>query len=317
MSKHDDRFPPDPETRFTIDCDDLDFALEGFIEKQGYRLFSIFPADGPREAIVEREGSYVKLKKAAERAGIRDDETSSNEAAISRPGNSEWHEGRAGMQYRDLLPDRAGGSLIASHIRIPEGGPVPDYVHFHNVDFQVIYCLSGSCKLVYESQGKPFEFAAGDCVLQPPGIRHRVLECSDGFEVLELSSPAEHATYADHDLELPNGPADPEKRFGGHMFHRHVSNDSERERIDLGLEYPSSGAVIGELVRLRGSEPLVIESGGSNSSFAYILDGGVEVSGAGPEPEMLAEGSSLFIPQETPLDLVSEDATVLLFQLRI
>ena len=32
------------------------------------------------------------------------------------------------MLYRDLLADRAGGALIASHIRIPHGGAVPDYV---------------------------------------------------------------------------------------------------------------------------------------------------------------------------------------------
>ena len=31
---------------------------------------------------------------------------------------------------------------------------------------------------------------AGDFVTQPPTIRHRVLECSDGLEVLEVGSPA-------------------------------------------------------------------------------------------------------------------------------
>ena len=33
-------------------------------------------------------------------------------------------EGRAGMLYRDLIPGRLGGRFIASHISIPEGGPV-------------------------------------------------------------------------------------------------------------------------------------------------------------------------------------------------
>ena len=41
--------------------------------------------------------------------------------------------GRAGMVYRDLIPDRLGGAFIASHITIPEGGPVPDYVHHHDI----------------------------------------------------------------------------------------------------------------------------------------------------------------------------------------
>ena len=54
--------------------------------------------------------------------------------------DSQWQVGRAGMQYRDLIPDRQGGRFIASHIRIPNGGPVPDYTHFHKIRFQMIYC---------------------------------------------------------------------------------------------------------------------------------------------------------------------------------
>ena len=66
-----------------------------------------------------------------------------------------WIIGRAGMQYRDLIPDRLGGSIIASHIRIPDGGPVPDMVHFHSVGFQLIFCYKGWVDLVYEDQGEP------------------------------------------------------------------------------------------------------------------------------------------------------------------
>ncbi len=60
---------------------------------------------------------------------------------VFQPYNPEdaWHAGRAGMLYRDLIPNRQGGRFIASHIRIPDGGPVPDYVHFHKVRFQMIF----------------------------------------------------------------------------------------------------------------------------------------------------------------------------------
>jgi len=34
----------------------------------------------------------------------------------------------------------------------------------------------------------------GDCVLQPPKIRHRKIEHSADFEVLEIVSPADFAT---------------------------------------------------------------------------------------------------------------------------
>ena len=36
----------------------------------------------------------------------------------------------------------------------------------------------------------------GDMVIQPPEIRHRVLESSDGLEVVEIGCPADHITIA-------------------------------------------------------------------------------------------------------------------------
>ncbi|MEJ7721708.1 MAG: hypothetical protein WKF58_15315 [Ilumatobacteraceae bacterium] len=123
---------------------------------------------------------------------------------ISRPSAEPGPAGRAGMRYRDLIPARHGGRFIASHIVIPDGGPVPDYVHHHRIRFQVIVCAAGWVRVVYEDQGPPFVLEAGDCVLQPPGIRHRVLEASPGAEVVELSCPGEHETHVDHVLTLPN-----------------------------------------------------------------------------------------------------------------
>ncbi len=117
--------------------------------------------------------------------------------------NTPWVIGRAGMRYRDLIPGRLGGSIIASHIRIPDAGPVPDMVHYHTVGFQLIFCYSGWVRLVYEDQGPPFILGAGDCVIQPPRIRHRVLEASENLQVVEIGVPAEHVTTVDHEMELP------------------------------------------------------------------------------------------------------------------
>ena len=58
--------------------------------------------------------------------------------------------------------------------------------------------------------------SAGECVLQPPGIRHRVLECSPGLEVVELATPAVHATFADHEMTLPT--AVRERVYDGQRF---------------------------------------------------------------------------------------------------
>lgn len=125
-----------------------------------------------------------------------------NTVILSHATEDSFGEGRAGMLYRDLVPCRLGGALIASAIKIPSGGPVPDYVHFHLVRFQMIYCVAGWVRLVYEGQGEPFLLHAGDLVLQPPTIRHRVLESSDGLEVLEIGVPAEHITRAGSKLHI-------------------------------------------------------------------------------------------------------------------
>ena len=126
-----------------------------------------------------------------------------------------WVVGRAGMRYRDLIPGRLGGRYIASHIEIPDGGEVPDYVHFHDVVFQMIFCAAGWVRLVYEDQGEPFVLHAGDCVLQPPLIRHRVLEASPGLEVVEIGCPAEHLTRRDHARRAAHGRRRPSATSAG------------------------------------------------------------------------------------------------------
>jgi mannose-6-phosphate isomerase-like protein (cupin superfamily) len=133
-----------------------------------------------------------------------------------------WTVGRAGMRYRDLIPCRLGGRYIASHIHIPNEGPVPDYVHYHKVRFQVIFCYKGWVRVVYEDQGDPFVLRAGDCVVQPPQIRHRVLECGPDLEVVEIGCPAIHETLAEFDIALPTAQFSPERLFDGRRFVRHV-----------------------------------------------------------------------------------------------
>ena len=66
-------------------------------------------------------------------------------------------------------------------------------LHQHRCDFQMFYVLSGWIKLVYEGHGE-HTFHPGDCVLQPAGIVHNELECSDDVEILEIYSPAVHET---------------------------------------------------------------------------------------------------------------------------
>ena len=182
-----------------VRCLDLDAALASHLAL-GFRLDTIIPADDPAELLLSRGAELVRL--------VRD--------RVARAPDGDWHRGRAGMDYRDLVPDRSGGAVIASHIRVEPGGPVADYVHYHDVRVQLIFCVRGWVRLVYEDQGDPFVMTPGDCIVQPPGIRHRVLECSAGLEVIEVASPAMHATHVDHVLVLPTLRRD--RTYGNQRF---------------------------------------------------------------------------------------------------
>jgi quercetin dioxygenase-like cupin family protein len=204
-------------------CPDLDRALALFT-RLGFRLDTIFPADDPTVASVSGHGTRVRLVRAgASDAGDPGEVPAVRPSfVVVRSGESGWSTGRAGMRYRDLIPDRQGGRYIASHIQIPDGGPVPDYVHFHAIQFQIIYCYKGWVRVVYEDQGEPFVMQAGECVLQPPRIRHRVLEASPGLEVIELTMPAVHATHVDHDRTLPTTTVSAERELDGQRFVRYL-----------------------------------------------------------------------------------------------
>eukprot|EP00929_Paragymnodinium_shiwhaense_P080137 TRINITY_DN41776_c0_g1_i2.p1 TRINITY_DN41776_c0_g1~~TRINITY_DN41776_c0_g1_i2.p1 ORF type:complete len:403 (+),score=52.47 TRINITY_DN41776_c0_g1_i2:84-1292(+) len=177
-----------------------------------------------KEEVAAPNGTILHFVPAVE--PLRIPELRFPDAASPVFGRSDsWSLGRAGMRYRDLIPNRLGGRFIASCIHIPTAGPVPDWVHFHNVRFQVIYVIQGWVKVVYEDQGPPFVMEAGDCVLQPPKIRHRVLESSADLMVCEVGCPAEHETRSDPQMELPNTAKALAKGrdWAGQQFCRHVA----------------------------------------------------------------------------------------------
>ena len=288
-----------------MSCGDLASTLNFYTQELGFRIDVIFPADAPRVAELSGHGISVRLEGNVE---------------SPRAAAGEWGTGRAGMQYRDLIPDRLGGRLIASHIRIPQGGPVPDYVHHHDVEFQMIYCYRGWVKVVYEDQGPAFIMEAGDCVLQPPHIRHRVLESSDHMEVIEVSSPAEHETHVDHELELPTANLDVDRDFGGQRFVRHQSRKAEWfpgpydgfEAKDTGIADATNGLASVQVIRPIGSPQSTVIRCDTGIVFIFVLQGAVTVQQENQAQQVLA-ASDAFVMSSGMQATITADAKNLQF----
>lgn len=315
--------------------DDIPF----FTSVLGMRMDMIYPADDPSVAVFSGHGVRVRIEAGAEEPPgtlriLTDDpdgfaqgqrvlmapngtrvEIDELNPALVMPDTAHsfvvrrladqapWIIGRAGMHYRDLIPDRLGGSIIASHIRIPDGGPVPDMVHYHTVGFQLIFCYRGWVDLVYEDQGEPFRLCAGCCVIQPPEIRHRVLFASDNIEVIEIGVPAEHVTTIDHEMELPNGPADPARRFQGQRFVHHKVEDAVWspfrlagfEARDTGIAGGTNG-VAGVQVARKGTGTPGWAAHDSDILFTFVMEGAMTLEGEGRDPFDLGSGDAFVIP---------------------
>jgi mannose-6-phosphate isomerase-like protein (cupin superfamily) len=302
---------------------DLEAAIADH-ERRGYRLDMIMPADNPRIAVVSKGSEMLRLTATGD--AVRAEPftglghpvipASTQEFVITRASDTAaWVKGRAGMQYRDLIPSRLGGRYIASHIRIPDGGPVNDYVHHHRIRFQMIFVRKGWVRVVYEDQGEPFVMHEGDCVLQPPHIRHRVLEASKGLEVIEIGCPAEHETFRDHDLKLPTPNPNWKREFEGQRFVHHVAAKTLWQHDD-GHSFQDTGIAVATkwLASVRSVKLARLVNGTSTSDFLFlfVLGGSTQIVAPGGITETLREGDACSIPKGSPIDLRSADGCSLL-----
>jgi mannose-6-phosphate isomerase-like protein (cupin superfamily) len=103
---------------------------------------------------------------------------------------------RSYAQYRDLGIAAATHGLAQAHVIRLLGPCNPKEVsklHFHDVEFQMVYVLNGWVKTYMEGQGETL-MQQGSCWTQPPRIRHLILDYSDNCELLEVILPAEFRT---------------------------------------------------------------------------------------------------------------------------
>ena len=323
-----------------------------FFENLGFRLDHIYPSEDPAVARMSGHDMLIRLERGADiPAPVLYLLTANDHSEVQAPNGcivrfraadfklnqpatvhkfelrqlrdgAPWVIGRAGMHYRDLIPDRLGGSIIASHIRIPEAGPVPDVVHYHTIGFQLIYCYKGWVKLVYEDQGPPFILHAGDCVTQPPKIRHRVLEASENLEVIEIGVPAEHMTTVDHEMELPNNRYQPEREFEGQIFCHHQLKDAEWvadqafEFRNTGVDKATKGIADVRVWRNTDSSASQNLQHQSDIYFCFLLKGTGELVVNG-EQYGLHEGDAFVMPPEQPFSLKNQGNEMQLLQVSL
>ena len=139
------------EAELRLPSTDVQMDIPFFTGKLGMRLDTIFPADDPSVAVISGHGLRLRLERGApEHPGtIRiltadPNAFASGKRHLVAPNGTRveidyinppmaipttehafvvrrlkdkapWIIGRAGMQYRDLIPSRLGGSIIASH----------------------------------------------------------------------------------------------------------------------------------------------------------------------------------------------------------
>ena len=329
-----------PETRAEIrlPTQELRHDLPFYTKVLGMRLDMIYPADNPEVAVLSGHGLRIRIQKGAPEAPgtlriLTDDPTgfAGGQRELTAPNGTRieiddlnpplvlpatdhafvvrrladqapWVIGRAGMHYRDLVPSRLGGAMIASHIRIPDGGPVPDFVHFHKVGFQLIFCIKGWVDVVYEDQGGPIRLSAGDCFIQPPEIRHRVLHASDGIEVIEIGVPADHVTEIDHVLTLPTADLRPDREWQGQRFVHDVGARGTFhpfripgfEARDTTINAGTKGVASVMVARPVGVAPWTRHQG--DILFTFVMAGAMTLEGEGKAPYRLSPGDAFVIP---------------------
>jgi mannose-6-phosphate isomerase-like protein (cupin superfamily) len=327
---------PNSVARELIPVDDLNESISQ-LEAEGFRLVMITPADDPRQADLDSPTRRVRLDRTAaskttiqvNTAPVVVPELVPELVVTNREGLAEG-TGRAGMRYRDLIPSRLGGRFIASHISVPGAGPIPDYVHYHDVRFQMIFCHAGWVRVVYEDQGDSFVMRPGDCVIQPPGIRHRVLASGGDLQVVEIGCPAEHPTYREHTLELPTITTNHKRQWAGQTFVRHITGSNPptawRHRgffcESFGISAATGGLAEGRSVWTTSESPFEskFESTVTEETFEYeyefqflfVRSGTLTIIGKDDKKEIhLSESESIVLPPLWPHRISASDATFL------
>ncbi len=116
---------------------------------------------------------------------------------VTHEKDAVYEEGlRDYFAYRDLGMVEATGGKVRAHVIRPSGPyEKPGDLHYHTLDFQMVYVLKGWARVHFDGIGE-VRFEEGSCMYQEPGIEHRVIEYSDDYTVIEITIPADFETVS-------------------------------------------------------------------------------------------------------------------------
>jgi quercetin dioxygenase-like cupin family protein len=140
-----------------------------------------------------------------------------------------------------------------------------------------------------------------------------VLEAEAGSEVIEISSPAEHETWVDHEMHLPTDEYRPSLDFGGQKFVRHVAEGAKKvaadgspvEIIETDIKNATGGLLTASIERIKGESaaPQHIIPASDRPHFFFVLDGRIcvklndgDVYELSANDSVLAHSGSVFRP---------------------
>jgi len=119
--------------------------------------------------------------------------------------SGKWGQGRwVGTEAFDLgLAAASDGKMSARHIRIARAQPAgsTDWEAL-DLDFHFLYVLKGSAN-IENTAGERVTLEPGATTCLPPFFRHRLLDVSPDFEILEVLVPAAPAVVKGKDATLP------------------------------------------------------------------------------------------------------------------
>ena len=114
---------------------------------------------------------------------------------VQHATDAEWVPGLRGQfDYRDFgMVEKTGGKFRAHIHRPNQPCPGQGDLHYHKVDFQMVYVLKGWALMHFEGVGE-VRLEEGSVMYQEPEIPHRLIEHSDDYTAMEILVPADGET---------------------------------------------------------------------------------------------------------------------------